>query len=157
MSKIHPNLWFNTEAEEAATLYVSIFPRSKITAVSRYSEGAPFPAGSVMTVAFELDGQAFTALNGGPEFRFSPAVSFVVNCDTQDELDRINAALIAGGGAQHPCGWALDRFGLSWQVVPRILPELVGGNDARAQRVMAALFQMTKLDIATLKRAYDGA
>jgi predicted 3-demethylubiquinone-9 3-methyltransferase (glyoxalase superfamily) len=157
MQKISPFLWFDTAAEEAAKHYTSIFKRSKITQVSRYSEGGPRPAGTVMTVAFELEGQTFTALNAGPEFKFTPAISFLVNVDDQAELDELNAKLIAGGGDQQPCGWATDRFGLSWQIVPRILGELMTDKDpARSGRVMKALMQMKKIDIAALKRAYEG-
>lgn len=152
---ITPCLWFDNQAEQAAAFYTSIFPRSKITSVTHYGPGAPQPAGSVMTVTFELDGQPYMALNGGPHFTFTPAVSFVLKCDSQDELDRLTATLIEGGGAQHPCGWVQDRFGLSWQVVPSVLDKLVGGDDARAHRVMSALLQMQKLDIAALVRAYE--
>lgn len=155
MNFITPCLWFENDAEPAAKFYTTIFPHSKITNVAHYPEGAPRPAGTVMTVAFELDGQPFLALNGGPDFHFTEAVSFVVKCDTQAELDQLNAKLI-DGGSQQPCGWVKDKFGLSWQVVPRILDELVTGSAEHTQRVMAALLQMHKLDIAALKRAYDG-
>jgi predicted 3-demethylubiquinone-9 3-methyltransferase (glyoxalase superfamily) len=158
MPKFVNCLWFDSQAEDAVKHYTGIFPRSKITATSHYPEGspAPKPAGSVMTVEFELDGQPFVALNGGPEFKFTPAVSIMVKVETQDELDKINTGLLAGGGEQLPCGWVTDRFGLSWQVVPRFLDEVLGKDDARSKRLLAALWQMRKLDIAALKKAYEG-
>lgn len=157
MQKISPFLWFDNEAEQAATHYTSIFRNSKITQVTHYPAGGPRPAGSVMTVTFELEGQQFTALNAGPDFKFNPAISFVVSVEDQAELDQINAKLIEGGGQQQPCGWVIDRFGLSWQITPRIMAELWGDKDpARAARVMGAMMKMTKLDIAALKRAYEG-
>jgi predicted 3-demethylubiquinone-9 3-methyltransferase (glyoxalase superfamily) len=155
MPGITPWLWFDTEGEEAARFYASVFPNSRVVDVSRYGEAGPRPAGSVMTVTFELDGQRFVALNGGPEFTFSEAVSFKVACETQDEVDRYWSALSAGG-EEGPCGWLKDRFGLSWQIVPRRLEELLGDPDpARAQRAMQAMLQMKKIEVAELERAAD--
>lgn len=155
--RITPCLWFDGQAEQAAGFYVSVFPNSRVTAVSRYGEAGPGPAGSVMTVAFELDGQAFTGLNGGPMFQFTEAVSLVVNCGTQAEVDHTWDRLLEGGGQPGRCGWLKDRFGLSWQVVPTALPEMLRDADpARSQRVMAALMQMGKLDIARLRQAHEG-
>lgn len=157
MPKISPFLWFDTQAEEAANFYVSVFPNSKITSVSRYGEGGPGPAGSVMTIGFALDGEAFTGLNGGPHFQFTEAVSFVVHCEDQAEVDHYWEAFTTDGGKAVQCGWAKDKYGLSWQVVPNILLELMGGPDkAKAQRVAAAMMQMVKLDIAGLKAAAEG-
>jgi predicted 3-demethylubiquinone-9 3-methyltransferase (glyoxalase superfamily) len=157
MPKITPNLWFDTQAEEAANFYVSIFPNSKVGTISRYSEAAAQaagrPKGSAMTVTFELDGNPFMALNGGPMFQFSEAVSFVISCETQAEIDRYWEQLSSDGGQEGPCGWLKDRFGLSWQIVPRQLGELMKGG--HAGQVMAALLQMKKLDIATLQRAAE--
>ena len=156
MSKVTPFLWFDTEAEEAANLYVGLFPNSKITAVTRYGDAGPGPKGSVMTIAFELDGRPFTALNAGPVFKFTEAVSFVIDCDDQAEVDRYWDALIANGGQASQCGWLKDRFGLSWQVVPKALPALIGGPDSdKAQKAMAAMLKMTKLDIAALEAARE--
>lgn len=157
MPQISPFLWFDTQAEEAANFYVSVFPNSKITAVSRYGEGGPAPAGSVMTIGFELDGQAFTGLNGGPHFKFTEAVSFVVHCQGQAEVDRYWGALTADGGQASQCGWLKDRYGLSWQIVPREFLDLMNDPDkARVGRVVAAMMQMAKLDIAALKAAAEG-
>ncbi len=156
MQRITPFLWFDGRAEEAAKFYTSIFPDSKIERVARYPEGSPRPAGSVMTVAFRLEGQEFIALNGGPEFKFTEAVSFVVNCQTQAELDAFWARLSAGG-REVQCGWLKDKFGVSWQIVPTILSDLLGDPDReKSQRVMKALLQMVKLDIDGLQRAYEG-
>lgn len=156
VQKITPFLWFDQQAEEAARFYASIFPNSRIVKVSRYGAAGPGPPGSVMTVEFQLQGQSFVALNGGPMFKFTEAISFVVNCETQDEVDRYWAKL-SDGGAEVQCGWLRDRFGLSWQIVPTMLAELVGGSDpAKSQRAMQAMFTMKKLDIAALKEAYDG-
>jgi predicted 3-demethylubiquinone-9 3-methyltransferase (glyoxalase superfamily) len=153
MQKITPFLWFDSQAEDAANFYVSIFKDSKVKAVSRYSDAGPGPKGSVMTVAFELNGQDFTALNAGPQFKFSPAISFVVNCETQEEVDHYWEKLSAGGRTDQ-CGWLTDKFGLSWQVVPTIIGKLMSSGDARkAERVMKALLQMKKLDIAKLQQA----
>jgi predicted 3-demethylubiquinone-9 3-methyltransferase (glyoxalase superfamily) len=153
--KIAPFLWFDTEAEEAAELYTSVFPNSHIVSISRYTEAGPRPAGSVMTVEFELDGQRVVALNGGPQFPFSEAVSLQIDCDSQEEVDHYWTHLTAGG-EEAPCGWLKDRFGFSWQVVPRGLKELVGDPDAgRAQRAMEAMFKMTKIDLAAMREAAD--
>lgn len=160
--KITPCLWFDHQAEAAAQFYIAIFPNSKITHMSRYAESEHEThqgrVGAVMTVAFELDGQPFTALNGGPRFTFSEAISFQITCQTQDEVDYFWERLAAGGDpAAQQCGWLKDRYGLSWQVVPAILEEWLGEADsAQAQRVTAALLQMKKLDIAGLQRAYAG-
>jgi predicted 3-demethylubiquinone-9 3-methyltransferase (glyoxalase superfamily) len=154
MQKINPFLWFDTQAEEAANFYVSIFKDSKLQTVSRYGDGGPGPKGSVMTVAFEIAGQKFIALNGGPLFKFTEAVSFVVNCETQDEVDYYWEKLSADGGQEVQCGWLKDKYGLCWQIVPTVLWELVQDKDpAKSNRVMNALMQMKKLDIAGLKRA----
>jgi len=156
MSKVTPFLWFDTQAEEAANVYVGLFPNSRITSVSRYGDAGPGPKGSVMTIAFELDGRPFTALNAGPVFKFNEAVSFVIDCDDQAEVDRYWDALIANGGQPSQCGWLKDRFGLSWQVVPKALPSLIGGSDgAKAQKATAAMLKMTKLDIAALEAARE--
>jgi len=152
--RITPFLWFNNQAEEAAKFYTSIFKNSKIGAISRYPKGTPGPAGTVMTVDFELDGQKFVALNGGPQFPFTEAVSFVVNCETQEELDYYWEKLSSAGGKEVQCGWLTDKFGVSWQIVPTILDELVTDKDpAKAERVMHALLKMVKLDINKLKEA----
>ena len=157
MKNIVPCLWFDTEGEAAAELYTSVFPNSKILDIAHYGEAGPRPAGTVMTVSFELNGQEFLALNGGPEFTFSEAVSFQVMCEGQDEVDHFWSKL--GDGGEHgPCGWLKDRFGLSWQIVPTRLGELLGDPDpARAQRAMTAMLGMGKLDIAELEQAADGA
>ena len=159
MQKITPFLWFDSNAEEAVNFYVSVFRNSKITKIARYDQAAASasgrPKGSVMTVAFQLNGQDFVALNGGPNFKFTEAVSFVVNCDTQAELDDMWAKLTAGG-TEVQCGWLKDKYGLSWQIVPANLDELVCGPDpARSQKAMAAFMQMVKIDIARLRQAYD--
>ena len=155
MPGIAPMLWFGTQAEEAARFYTSVFPNSSITAVSHYGEAGPRPAGTVLTVAFELDGEPFTALNGGPEFHFSEAVSFVIDCKDQAEVDHYWTKL-AEGGEEGQCGWVKDRFGLSWQVVPAELPSLIGDPDRdRAKRAMEAMLQMRKLDVAALRAAAD--
>lgn len=157
MSKITPFLWFETQAEEAANFYVSIFRSSRITKVSRYPEGSPAPAGSVMTVDFELDGQPIIALNGGPAFRFNEAISLSVECDSQEEVDAYWSRLTADGGQEGPCGWLKDKYGLSWQVNPSILGKLLDDPDkAKASRVMNAMMQMKKIDIPTLQRAAEG-
>jgi len=162
VQRINPCLWFDRQAEEAAQFYTGIFPNSKIGTISRYSEAGQEihgrPAGSVMVVAFVLDGQEFTALNGGPVFKFNEAISFQVNCDTQDEVDYYWSRLSDGGDvAAQQCGWLKDKYGASWQIVPRMLPELFeDGDSANAQRAMHAMLQMKKLDIKELKRAYAG-
>jgi len=153
MPKITPFLWFNDEAEEAANFYVSVFRNSKVKAVTRYGDAGPGPKGSVMTVSLELDGQEFTALNGGPQFPFTEAVSFVVHCETQQDVDAYWEKLTDGGGASQ-CGWLKDKYGLSWQIVPKALPRLLQQSDPKkAQRVVQALMQMTKIDIAQLEQA----
>jgi predicted 3-demethylubiquinone-9 3-methyltransferase (glyoxalase superfamily) len=153
--KITPFLWFNDQAEEAANFYATIFKNSKITKVSRYGEAGPGPKGSVMTVAFELEGQEFIALNGGPHFQFTEAISFVVNCDTQEEIDQFWEKLSHGGKVQQ-CGWLKDKYGLSWQIVPTVLAELVGDKDPqKSSRVMEAMLKMVKLDINALKHAAE--
>ena len=154
--KIRPCLWFAGNAEEAANFYVSIFKDSKILDTSRYTDAGPGPEGSVMTVTFRLDGQEFMALNGGPEFKFTEAVSFAVTCESQAEVDDYWAKLRAGG-QEVQCGWLKDKFGLSWQVVPRVLGEMLMDKDPkRANRVMEAMLRMVKIDVGTLKRAYEG-
>jgi predicted 3-demethylubiquinone-9 3-methyltransferase (glyoxalase superfamily) len=154
--KITPNLWFDTEAEDAANFYVSVFPNSRIVAVTHYTEAGPRPAGMVMTVEFELDGQRFVGINGGPEFTFDEAVSFQINCETQDEIDSYWERL-SEGGQEGPCGWLKDRFGLSWQVVPTGMEELFTDPDtSRAERAMRAMLGMGKIDIAALHSAADG-
>jgi predicted 3-demethylubiquinone-9 3-methyltransferase (glyoxalase superfamily) len=154
MRGITPNLWFDTEAEEAANFYTSIFEGSKITNVSRYGEAGPRPAGMVMTVTFQLLGQEFTALNGGPEFKFNEAVSLLVNCETQEEVDELWKRL-SEGGEERPCGWLKDRFGLSWQIIPIRLEELLQDVDTeKANRVMEAMLKMGKIEIEALERAY---
>ena len=153
MKKIVPCLWFDTDGEEAAELYTSVFPNSRITHVSRYGEAGPRDAGTVMTVSFELNGQEFLALNGGPSNagQFNEGLSFQVMCESQDEVDQFWSKL-ADGGEEGPCGWLKDRFGLSWQIVPTRLPELLGDPDReRAQRVMAAMLEMRKIEIAELE------
>lgn len=155
MQKITPFLWFNDKAEEAMNFYVSIFKNSKVVGATRYGDAGPGPKGSVMTAVFQLNGQEFIALNGGPQFTFSPAISFVVNCETQEEVDEFWQKLSAGGQIQQ-CGWLQDKYGLSWQIVPTILGKLLQDKDpAKSQRVMKAMLQMKKLDIKTLKQAYE--
>ena len=157
MQKITPFLWFDTHAEEAANFYVAIFPNSRVGQISRYGEGAPMPAGTVLTVGFELDGQAFTALNGGPTFKFNEAISFVVRCKDQAEVDHYWTSLTADGGREVQCGWLTDRFGVSWQIVPdRLLEFLDHPDEAVRQRVFGAMMQMVKLDIARLEAAAKG-
>ncbi|PKQ15706.1 MAG: hypothetical protein CVT67_08275 [Actinobacteria bacterium HGW-Actinobacteria-7] len=156
MQKIGPFLWFDTRAHEAAEFYVSVFKNSKILGTSYYGEGAPLPAGSVMTVNFVLDGEEFIALNGGPVFEFNPAISFVVNCESADEVDELWDKLTADG-EEGQCGWLTDRFGLSWQVVPTELRRMLSSDDAAAaQRATAAMLAMRKLDVVELRRAFEG-
>jgi predicted 3-demethylubiquinone-9 3-methyltransferase (glyoxalase superfamily) len=156
-AKITPFLWFDGKAEEAANFYVSVFKNAKIRNVSRYPEDSPGVAGTVMTVSFELDGQQFIALNGGPEYSFTPAISFFIDCETQAEVDALWDRLSEGGKPSR-CGWVEDRFGITWQVVPSVLPDLLqDDNDEKADAVMRAMLQMTKLDIETLREAYDRA
>jgi predicted 3-demethylubiquinone-9 3-methyltransferase (glyoxalase superfamily) len=161
MQKITPCLWFDAQAEEAAKLYTSIFPNSKMGTVSRYGkEGFEFhhmPEGTAMVANFQLQGQDFMALNGGPSFKFSEAISFVVDCETQEEVDMYWNKLTADGGQESQCGWLKDKFGMSWQITPRILNELMADPDkVKAGRVMNAMLQMKKIDIAEIKKAYDG-
>jgi predicted 3-demethylubiquinone-9 3-methyltransferase (glyoxalase superfamily) len=158
MQTITPFLWFNNEAEEAVNFYTSVFKNSKVGSISRYGDAGPGPKGSVMTVAFQLDGQNFIALNGGPHFKFTEAISFVVSCDTQQEIDSYWEKLTSDGGHESQCGWVKDRYGLSWQIVPRVLNELVRDKDPhKGQRVMQAMLQMKKMDIAGLERAHAGS
>ena len=158
MQKITPFLWFDTEGEDAARFYTSVFPNSRIVEIQRYGEAGPRPDGTVMTVAFELDGQRFVALNGGPEYIFNEAISLAVECEDQDEVDRYWDALIAAGAKPIQCGWIEDPFGLAWQIVPRRFMELIRDNDAtKVQAVMAAMLKMVKLDVAALERAYAEA
>jgi len=154
--KIIPSLWFDTEAEEAANFYISVFKNSRIVNVSHYGEAGPRPAGMVLTVEFELDGQRFVGINGGPEFSFDEAVSFQIHCETQDEVDYYWERLCEGG-QESQCGWLKDRYGLSWQVIPAGMDELLGDPDPqRASRAMQAMLAMRKLDITALRRAADG-
>lgn len=156
MHKINPFLWFDGNAEEAVNYYVSTFKNSRISHIERYGDAGPGPKGSVMIVNFELDGQPFIALNGGPDFKFTPAISFLVNCDDQAEVDRLWGRL-TDGGKEVQCGWLQDKFGVSWQIVPKVFFELMKDKDpAKSQRVFKAMMQMVKMDIETLKRAYDG-
>jgi predicted 3-demethylubiquinone-9 3-methyltransferase (glyoxalase superfamily) len=153
MQKITPFLWFDGKAEEAAKFYVSVFGKSKLGRVTRYGEAGPGPKGSVMTVTFEIEGQQFIALNGGPQFTFSPAISFFVDCKTQQEVDSLCEKLSAGG-EQQMCGWLKDKYGVSWQIVPSVLGELLHDTDGEtSKRVMQAMLKMRKLDIEGLKRA----
>jgi len=153
--KINPCLWFNVNAEEAVNFYISVFKNSKIDILTRYGENAPLPEGTVLTIAFQLDGQHFLALNGGPEFTFSEAISFIINCDNQEELDYFWSKL-SEGGREVQCGWLKDQFGLSWQIVPTRLAELMkSGDTEKSGRVMQALMQMVKIDIAGLQAAFD--
>jgi predicted 3-demethylubiquinone-9 3-methyltransferase (glyoxalase superfamily) len=156
VTRIKPFLWFDAQAEEAAAFYVSVFPGSRIVNVSRYGDAGPGPKGSAMTVSFELDGREFIALNGGPQFRFTEAVSFSVNCKTQEEVDHFWSRL-SEGGQEGRCGWLKDRYGLSWQVIPDALGQLLGDPDpAKSRRVMEAMLTMKKLDVAELRRVRDG-
>ena len=155
MRKITPFLWFDSQAEEAANLYVSIFKNSRILSVTRYGDAGPLPKGSVMTVSFELDGEPFVALNGGPVFKFTEAISFFVNCESQEEVDHFWEKLSVGG-KESRCGWLKDKFGLSWQIVPTALPRMLQDPDAaKSKRVMEAMLKMSKLDIGLLQRAYE--
>ena len=157
MQKITPCLWFDTEGEDAARFYTSMFPNSKIRHVARYGSAGPRPEGTVMTVSFELDGQEFVALNGGPDFTFNEAISFQVDCKDQEEVDRFWSKL-SEGGEEGPCGWLKDRFGVSWQIIPTALPKLLGDPDPKkSQRVMSAMMGMKKIEIAGLQQAYDSA
>ncbi len=154
MPNISPCLWFDIEGEEAATFYTSVFPNSRIVDVARYGSAGPRPEGTVMLVTFELDGQRFLALNGGPEFTFSEAISFEVDCKSQEEVDHYWSTLTEGGGEEGPCGWLKDRYGVSWQIVPRRLTELLSDPDEeKSQRVTNAMLAMKKIDVAELERA----
>jgi predicted 3-demethylubiquinone-9 3-methyltransferase (glyoxalase superfamily) len=154
--KITPNLWFDTEAEEAAAFYISVFPNSRIVNVARYTEAGPRPAGMVMTIEFDLDGQRFIGINGGPQFTFDEAVSFQINCTTQDDVDYYWERL-SEGGEEGPCGWLKDKYGLSWQVTPTGMDELFADPDPqKAERAMKAMLGMSKLDLAALRSAAEG-
>ena len=158
MEKITPCLWFDTEGEEAAQFYTSVFPNSRIVEVTRYGSAGPRAEGSVMTVSFELDGQPFTALNGGPDFKFNEALSLEVHCESQDEVDSFWSALNADGGEEGPCGWLKDKYGVSWQIVPTVLYELIADPDReKSQRVMAAMLKMRKIEIDELEKAAAAA
>jgi len=155
--KIKTFLWFDADAEEAANFYVSIFKDSRVLSVARYGDAGPGPKGSAMTVNFQLEGQEFIALNGGPHFKFTEAISLLVDCDSQNEVDELWSRLTAGGGAESQCGWLKDRFGLSWQIIPRALFKLMGDPDpVKSGSVVKALLQMKKIDIAGLEKAYEG-
>jgi predicted 3-demethylubiquinone-9 3-methyltransferase (glyoxalase superfamily) len=155
MQKITPFLWYDSQAEEAMNFYISIFKNSKVVTIARYGDAGPGPKGSVMTAAFQLDGQDFVALNGGPQYKFTPAISFVVNCETQEEVDELWEKLSAGGRKDR-CAWLTDKYGVSWQIVPTILSKLLQDKDPeKVKRVMQAMLQMDKIDIARLKQAYE--
>jgi predicted 3-demethylubiquinone-9 3-methyltransferase (glyoxalase superfamily) len=155
MQKITPFLWFDGQAEEAMNFYVSVFKNSKVVRVSRYGEAGPGPKGTVMSATFQLEGQEFFALNGGPQYRFTPAISLFVNCETQQEVDELWEKLSAGGKKDR-CGWLTDKYGLSWQIIPSVLGKMLQDKDAeKANRVMKAMLQMDKIDIKGLKQAYD--
>ncbi len=156
MQKITPFLWFDGNAEEAMNFYTSIFKNSKVGQITRCGDAGPGPKGSVLTAKFQLEGQEFMALNGGPHFKFTPAISFFVNCETQQEVDDLWEKLLAGGKAMQ-CGWLTDKFGISWQIIPKALGELMGDKDPqKSQRVMKAMMKMIKIDVEGLKRAYEG-
>jgi predicted 3-demethylubiquinone-9 3-methyltransferase (glyoxalase superfamily) len=156
--KISTFLWFDSNAEEAATFYTSIFPDSRVTKVARWGKGGPAPEGSVMTVSFELAGQAYIAMNGGPHYKLTPAISLFVSCESQEEVDALWDKLLAGGGKPTACGWLEDKFGLSWQVIPDALMERMSDPDpVKAGRVAQAMMTMQKIDIAAIERAYAGA
>ena len=156
MQKITPFLWFDGKAEEAINFYTSIFKNSKIVSLSRWGDGSPFPKGQIMSATFELHGQQFYAIDAGPQFKFTPAISLFVNCETQEEVDYFWEQLAAGGQKQ-PCGWLQDKFGVSWQIISSVLGEMLQDQDAaKSQRVMAAMLQMEKIDIKILQQAYQG-
>ena len=156
MQKITPFLWFDHQAEEAAKFYVSMFKNSKILNIARYGEGTPMPKGTVMTVDFVLEGERFTALNGGPMFKFTEAISFLVNCESQDEVDMLWKKLTSNGGVEGQCGWLKDRYGLSWQIIPTALGQMLSDPDPeKAQRVMSAMLKMKKINVETLRQAYN--
>lgn len=157
MPRIVPNLWFDGNAEEAAGFYTSLFPNSRITEVLRYTEAGPGPAGQVVTVEFELDGQPFIGINGGPQFTFDEAVSFLIEVEDQAELDRYWEAITADGGEEGQCGWCKDRFGLSWQVVPKGLNDLLQGEPAKAKAATECMYGQRKLDLAAIRAAYEAA
>jgi predicted 3-demethylubiquinone-9 3-methyltransferase (glyoxalase superfamily) len=155
MQKITPFLWFDNQAEEAVNFYTSIFKNSKFGSITRYGEGGPGSEGTVMTATFQLEGQEFIALNGGPQFKFTEAISFSVDCETQEEVDYYWERL-SEGGEEQPCGWLKDKYGLSWQIIPSVLGEMLNDPDpAKSQRVMEAMLQMKKIDIETLRQAYE--
>jgi len=156
VQKITPFLWFDNQAEEAMNFYVSIFRNSRVVSVTRYGDAGPGPKGTVMSAIFELEGQQFYALNGGPQFSFTPAISFFVTCETQQEVDEFWEKLSAGG-RKNRCGWLNDKYGLSWQIIPSVLGKMLQDNDAeKSKRVMQAMLQMDKIEIEGLKRAYEG-
>ena len=158
MEKITTFLWFDSNAEEAMNFYVSIFKNSKILNVARYGDAGPGPKGTVMAASFQMAGQEFQALNGGPKYKFTPAISLFVNCESQQEVDELWAKLLEGGGREDQCGWLQDRFGLSWQIIPTLLPKLLSDKDPKkASRVMKAMLQMRKIDSKKLQQAYDQA
>jgi predicted 3-demethylubiquinone-9 3-methyltransferase (glyoxalase superfamily) len=155
--KITPNLWFDTEAEEAANFYISVFKNARMVSIARYTEAGPREAGMVMTVEFELDGQRFVGINGGPDFKFNEAVSFQIDCEDQEEIDYYWDKLVEGGGEEGPCGWLKDRFGVSWQVVPAGMDELFNDPDPeKARRAMEAMLRKRKIDVAALRAAAEG-
>jgi predicted 3-demethylubiquinone-9 3-methyltransferase (glyoxalase superfamily) len=157
MQKITPFLWFDNQAEEAMNFYTLIFKNSKVKTVSRYGDAGPGPKGTVMVAKFELEGQEFMVLNGGPRFKFTQAISFVVNCTSQEEVDNLWEKLLAGGGAEDACGWLRDRYGLSWQIIPTALGEMMSDPDKqKAGRAMQAMLKMKKIDIAEMRRAFEG-
>jgi predicted 3-demethylubiquinone-9 3-methyltransferase (glyoxalase superfamily) len=157
MQKITPFLWFDNQAEEAMNFYTSIFKNSKVKTVSRYGDAGPGPKGTVMVAKFELEGQEFMVLNGGPRFKFNQAISFVVNCTSQEEVDDLWGKLLAGGGAEDACGWLRDKYGLSWQIIPAALGEMMSDPDKqKAGRAMQAMLKMKKIDIAEMRRAFEG-
>ena len=156
MQKITPFLWFDGNAEEAANFYVSIFKNSKLGKITRYGDAGPGPKGSVLTVSFQLEGQEFVALNGGPHYKFTPAISLYVDCETQGEVDTLWAQLLSGGGREDRCGWLVDKYGVSWQIIPRVLIELLGHKDPQiANRAMHLMLEMTKIDIEKLQQAAE--
>jgi len=157
MQKITPFLWFDNNAEEAMNFYVSIFKNSRVGRVTRYGDAGPGPKGTVMSATFELDGQEFFALNGGPQFQFTPAISLFVNCETQQEVDELWEKLSAGG-KKEKCGWLKDKYGLSWQIIPKALGRMLGDSDPeKSKRVMQAMLQMSKIEVEALKKAYEGS
>ncbi|WP_018185150.1 VOC family protein [Kaistia granuli] len=157
MQKIIPFLWFDNQVEEAIIFYVSTFKNAKVGKVSRYGDAGPGPKGTIMTASFELEGVEFTALNGGPEFKFSEAISFVIRCEDQEEIDELWERLSEGGGSTNRCGWLKDKFGISWQIVPNgLVTMLTDADTQKAQRVMEAFLGMTKIDIGALRRAFEG-